>query len=445
MTNPAALLINPPVYDFSLYDLFHKPLGLMRIGRWLEEAGYRVSLIDALDISDEPSRAAVGTPKRKPDGTGQFFKQAAEFPAGEGGIKRKYSRYGIIEDSLSQRIAETRPDIVLITSGMTYWYPGVAEAVRLVRRRHPGVPVVVGGVYATLLPEHCEKTALPDHVVSGAAWERLRAILTAYGLPVPAAEPDRRVLLREEVWRGTGVLRLNEGCPMRCDYCASGLLHPGFLPGDGDGLFSVLKEMVGSCGISSVAFYDDALLYKKEESFIPFLERIVESGLEVSFYLPNAVHLGLMDQPTAVLMRKAGFKEVRLGYESSSESFHQHHDGKVEEGDFEEAVHMLLNAGFGSDEIIAYILAGLPEQRAEEVEHTIRYAASLGIRVSLAEYSPVPGTRLWRASVETSRYPIEEEPLYQNNTIMPLQWSGFGLQDLQRLKDLSRAFSPSSS
>ncbi len=439
---PAALLINPPVYDFSLYDLFHKPLGLMRIGRWLEDAGYDVFIVDALDIRDDASRAALGAPRRKSDGTGQFFRQTVAFPPGPGIVGRRYARYGIVADSFARRIAETRADIVLITSGMTYWYPGVAEAVKVVREKHHTVPVVVGGVYATLLPEHCEKTVGPDHVVTGVPYDKLKCILSSHGLPVPARGPDGRVLLRDDVWRGVSVLKLNEGCPMRCDYCASGILYPGFRPGNGTDLFSVLREVVESCRVASIAFYDDALLYKKEENFIPFLHMVIAGGFEVSFYLPNAVHLGLLDPKTATLMRKAGFKELRLGYESSSETFHENHDRKVREGDFENAVHMLLEAGFGGEQIIAYILAGLPGQRAEEVESTIRHVTSLGVRASVSEYSPVPGTRLWPASVAASRFPIEEEPLYQNNSVMALQWSGFGLDDLQRLKDLSRALSP---
>jgi len=441
MDKPAALLINPPVYDFSLYDLFHKPLGLMRIGRWLVEAGYLVTLVDALDIDDEPSQAALGAPRRKNNGTGKFFRQPAPFPADGSMIKRRYSRYGILSESFAHRIAGRKPDIVLITSGMTYWYPGVAEAVRTVRREHPGVPVVVGGVYAALLPEHCEKTAGPDYVVAEKPWDKLKTILSAHSLPVPRGEPSKKALLTPEVWRGAGVLRLNEGCPLRCDYCASSLLHPGFHPGNGEESFGVLRELVEACGISAAAFYDDALLHKKSESLKPFLERVIESDLDISFFLPNAVHLGLLDRDTAVLMRRAGFKEVRLGYESSSVPFHEDHDSKVGAGDFEAAVGVLLDAGFKGGEIIAYILAGMPGQFAEEVEESVRLVSAQGIRASIAEYSPVPGTALWKRSVETSRFPIEDEPLYQNNSVMAFRWSGFGLEDLQRLKDLSRKLS----
>jgi hypothetical protein len=37
---------------------------------------------------------------------------------------------------------------------MTYWYPGVVEAIARVRARFGAVPVVLGGVYATLCTDH---------------------------------------------------------------------------------------------------------------------------------------------------------------------------------------------------------------------------------------------------------------------------------------------------
>ena len=83
----------------------------------------------------------------------------------------------------------------------------------------------------------------------------------------------------------------------------------------------------------------------------------------------------------------------------------------------------------------------MPGQAAEEVEDSIRLAADLGIRVSVAEYSPVPLSALWEKSAQMSRFPLTEEPLTHNNTILPLQWERFTLEDLERLKVLARNLS----
>ncbi len=63
-----------------------------------------------------------------------------------------------------------RPDAVLVTSLMTYWYPGVTAAIRLVREYFPGVPVILGGIYASLCPDHARSHSGADLVLTG-PWE----------------------------------------------------------------------------------------------------------------------------------------------------------------------------------------------------------------------------------------------------------------------------------
>ena len=46
---PSILLINPPLWDFSAFDLWAKPLGLLYLAAALRANGYRVHWLDALD------------------------------------------------------------------------------------------------------------------------------------------------------------------------------------------------------------------------------------------------------------------------------------------------------------------------------------------------------------------------------------------------------------
>ena len=50
---------------------------------------------------------------------------------------------------------------------MTYWYTGVQETIREVRRMFPDVPVLLGGIYATLMPQHAVKYSGADVVITG--------------------------------------------------------------------------------------------------------------------------------------------------------------------------------------------------------------------------------------------------------------------------------------
>ncbi len=134
-------------------------------------------------------------------------------------------------------------------------------------------------------------------------------------------------------------------------------------------------------------------------------------------------------------MKSAGFQEVRIGFESSLAGFHDVFDEKFRPAQFFEAVEMLENAGFHGKEIRAYVLAGMPGQYREEAEEAVEDAAEAGVWVSLARYSPVPGSSLWKEGVELSRYPLEEEPLFHNNTFFSMEWDRFTREDLRRLHD----------
>ena len=434
---PKILCIQPPVYDFALFDLFFKPYGLLRIAAELTRQGFEVEFINALDYNDAETIAELGLTRRKPNGTGKFHRQHAELPPGVQPISRYYSRYGILPEVFAGKIAAAKPDLVLITSQMTYWYQDVIEAVQTVRRAHPDVPIVVGGIYATLLPQHCKANTGADEVIAGDGLQKLPRILSKYNLSTgrqsrPLTDPG--FFGGKEVWGDAGVVRLNAGCPYRCTYCASGIIAPQFQPGNYLQVWETMREMYRRCGTVNFAFYDDALLVRKEEVLLPLLEEVLRAELPLRFYTPNAVHMHHIDLETAVIMHQAGFQEVRIGYESADAYFHQKQDGKFKPEEVPAAIQALKQAGFPSRAIILYVLAGLPNQRAAEVQQTLNKVAPFGVKVSIAEYSPVPQTALWKESVAAARVPIEAEPLYHNNTFFPMEWEGFTRRQLETLK-----------
>ena len=455
---PEALLIYPPVYDFALYDLYLKPFGLEHLAAMLSAGGWNVRMINALDYNNPETITAAGRVRRKPDGTGKFHRQVVTQPVELRSIKRHFARYGILPEEFERQASAISPDAVFISSGMTYWYRGVIEAIELCRRLFPDIPIITGGVYTTLMPEHAARVCGPDYNAAGSLTEHsgtpteglsiagrgLHAFLESRGLP-GIAPPGRGLpgcLMDLSGNTDAAVLRLNEGCPMSCEYCASRKLCGGFFPGRPEAAFERLKFLNEKYDIINFAFYDDALLFSAEEVFMPFLRQIIDycevTGRKLNFYTPNALHIRYMTSEIAQLMKSAGFKEVRLGFESSSPEFHSDYDNKYSERGFHRTIDMLTKAGFGREEIIVYILAGLPAQRASEVEDTIRFASGEGLSLSVSEFSPVPGSPLWPQCVETCRLPIADEPLYHNNSFFPMEWEGFTREDMQRLKKLSK-------
>ena len=144
----------------------------------------------------------LGAPHARtgPFGTGRYPKEIILKHPALAGITRRYGRYGISEAAFRERLARLPiPAAILVTSLMTYWYPGVAAAIRLARERFPGVPVILGEIYATLCPEHAQKHSGADWVVTGpgeAAIAALLAEITGFTPPGPIFADQRSFGLR---------------------------------------------------------------------------------------------------------------------------------------------------------------------------------------------------------------------------------------------------------
>jgi len=93
----------------------------------------------------------------------------------------------------------------------------------------------------------------------------------------------------------------------------------------------------------------------------------------------------------------------------------------VENRDLIRALDYLEAAGFKRSEVPVYLMFGLPGQRSAEVERDIRFVHDLGASITLAAYSPIPGTRDYAQLLREGAIQEDMDPLIQNNTIFCLR------------------------
>lgn len=439
------LLINPWIYDFAAYDFWAKPLGLLYIASILRQNGYPVHFIDCLN-TNHPHIQKFKPLMRKKFGTGKFYKQSVPKPKPLKGIPRNYSRYGITLEAFRKDLRKIpEPDVILLTSLMTYWYPGVFEAIGLVKEIYPKTPVILGGTYTTLCYNHAKVYSGADYVLPGEGEDKILDLvseLTGHTIkyypdkgnldsyPYPAFD-----LLSNTTY--TCILT-SRGCPYYCNYCASHKLSPTFRQRDPSKVADEIEYWVKRFGVKDVAFYDDALLINAEDYIIPLLSAIIKRGIKVNFHTPNGLHVREISDGVAHLLYKAGFKTIRLGLETQNLKFHEAMDRKIGEGDFANAIYNLKRAGFEGKDVGIYLLIGLPGQTEDKIEESIRYVQSFDVVPRLAEYSPIPGTALWPEAIRTSRFDLEHEPLFHNNSIFPCQSDEFLTETVPYLKKLAK-------
>ncbi len=174
---PSLILINPWVYDFAAYDLWSKPLGLLYLAGYLRACGFNIHLIDCLAVR-HPALKNSALPARSAYGTGKFLRERAARSPALKHVPRSYSRYGIPRQLFVNALREVNsPAAILVTSLMTYWYPGVTEAIAAAREVHPRTPVLLGGIYARLCEEHAIATSGADRVVAGISLQGMARLL----------------------------------------------------------------------------------------------------------------------------------------------------------------------------------------------------------------------------------------------------------------------------
>jgi hypothetical protein len=444
---PTLILINPWVYDFAAYDLWAKPLGLLYLAGQLRAMGFQIHLLDCLDIHNPLLRKTsfMKKPLRRRHGTGKFWKQPIPKPPQLSNIPRAYSRYGVAPHVFKKELQQVRnPAAILVTSLMTYWYPGVFEAIRLAKAIHPNVPVVLGGIYASLCSDHARTFSQADLVITStnrfwpvALDTFLRENISDFSIE-KKAEPFVPYPAFDLLTRIDYICLLgSSGCPFRCTYCASHYLNPQYLKRQPKQLFEEVLFWHREYNITDFAFYDDALLRDAEDHICLFLEEVVRNNLNVRFHCPNGLHIAYLNREIAVLLYKAGFNLIKLGLETTDIELHERLGKKFSEGQFEEAVEHLKKAGFTKNQIGAYILLGLPGQTYDQVVKTIRFAGKTACMPYLSEYSPIPHTELWKEAVAASRFDLAAEPLFHNNTLIPC-WDGDVFKRVSRLKRLAQ-------
>ena len=408
--------INPPVFDFTFFDLWAKPLGLLFLLDFLRRRGNSVSLIDCI---------AEGAEGPLPWGRSRICKEEIKKPAPLRNIPRRYHHFGLNDEAFLRRLrGRQAPDCILVTSGMTYWYEGVFRTIELLRQVFPAVPVILGGTYARLCPDHA--------LLSGADFVQTEALdfdLTSPALDLYSAP-------------GYALLLSSTGCPLHCDYCASKRLFPLFRQRPLDEVIRDLRLQMKAGPIHNGAFYDDALLWGKKERFYPLCRGLKREFPFMNWHTPNGLSVREIDGECADVLMSTGFQTLRLSLESVDPALLGRSSFKAEGQDYIRALECLTRAGFDSSRIETYILAGLPGQKASSVAETIDFVIEAGGRPKLAVFSPVPGTLSFEEAA-AALPALRSEPLLANKTAYSSYISGnLSPEEVQFLKDRTKIKKP---
>lgn len=116
---------------------------------------------------------------------------------------------------IGYRHPRKEPDLILVTSLWTWaWWP-VHKTIKIAKMNHKSAKIILGGVYASLMPQHAARLGV-DEIVTGLD-HRVENLTPDYSLvPTWNGEP----------WK-TSIVFTSRGCTRKCDFCAVPTLEGG--------------------------------------------------------------------------------------------------------------------------------------------------------------------------------------------------------------------------
>lgn len=433
------LLVNPYIYDFTAFDLWLRPLGLLYIASVLQKySACELYWLDTLDRFSEQDH----TPKNT---KGKYHREVVPKPAIYNHTPRHYARYGMPYETFLEKLeALPEVDFILVTSLMTYWVDGVKVTISALKKRFPRARIILGGILPSLVPAellraHLKEAAV-DFLVAGYGETKILEILQEYGARVeniptfnhPDTLPYPAVAFLAN--RDALPLMTSRGCPFNCTYCASSLLNRHFLERSSASILKEIYDHVEHFGTSQFVIFDDALLINKKKRFFEVFKPLAQT-LSVSFHTPNGLHVSEIDRETAQVIFESGFKTLRLSFESTSAHILNRSANKVTVSQMVQAVEHLEAAGYDRKNLGVYLLFGLPGQKVEDIEAALRFVQELGVTPNLSYYSPVPGTVDFQ-DLQKSQLLSSPLNLYETNKIYFLyNKSGFTPEQIKNIKE----------
>jgi len=420
-------LVFPPFYLQSLYNL--PPLGLLNLAAILRPAGHEVSVLDLV--------LAIRLKTLSPGAS-------------------------IYEDSAGIILRED-PDLVAF-SAQCATLPGVIRIAEILKRKRPGVRIVVGGHDVSFIDERAlERFPWIDAVVRGEGEVTLRELAAAFANEADGAgiqgvtwrqgssivrNPDRALIENLDelpmpdyslvpgmdvyrdacgIPRAIAILEAGRGCPHQCVYCSESALwrrrsRTFSIPRIVQEMLRLRDDSGAECFLLA---YDQ---FTADRDFVEgFCHAVLEAGLNATPWYCIS-RLDSVDRPLLRLMREAGCESMCYGIDSGSERTLAFIGKRIDEGILYQRVQETTDEGMVPT--LSFVI-GFPEEEREDIDKTLNLALKTGIQGNsnplLQMPTVLPGTELHR------RY--GERLVRAADTYFSL---GLEFDDGRRLKDDSR-------
>lgn len=275
------------------------------------------------------------------------------FDPGSGDIEYKFKTLDRVFDLSEKMVRKAQlynPDLIAF-SCLTNLYPWVTRMARLIKQRM-NVPIIVGGIHPTILPEFVIKNPDIDMLCIGEGEEALKELLASmqagkvdYSIkniwfkkdggvirnPLrPLIQnldslpfPDKDIFRKYRCFSARLYVMTGRGCPYQCTYCFNSYYRKLLCNGTTsyirrrsvENVIDELKLFKSKYNIKEVFFYDD--IFTINDAWIKNFAKAYKDKIKLPFKI--LVHPQAVQEETMRLLKDAGCIYVDIGIESGCE------------------------------------------------------------------------------------------------------------------------------
>jgi radical SAM superfamily enzyme YgiQ (UPF0313 family) len=381
--------LNAPMYP---------PLGLLYLGRYLEDAGHKVEII-------------------------HYF----------------------LEENIEEYLKKSLPSIDVVGINVTSsTYEDVANISKKIREIAPSIPIIIGGPHCTFHPKiSLNEIPSADICVEGEAdfvindivksiegnGKKLSDIAGVYyrdgneikggkpphiikdldALPHPArhliekydyGRLDNTVFFKQKL----ASMITSRGCPFKCRFCSrNALVYKTYRQRSAESVINEILEI--SDKYKSLAFVDDNFLADKKRAH-KIMDNLIKNGNSLELLVIGA-RVDSAEKELYQKMKKAGVRYVSYGIESGNQDTLDFYKKNTTLDQIRKAVQLSNQMNFL---IRGNFILGAQMETKEHIENTIKFACSLPI--DIAYFMPLAymyGSDLWDDAFEKGLIKREDE------------------------------------
>jgi hypothetical protein len=245
------------------------------------------------------------------------------------GDKVAIVRGNLTKKELKRKMNFRKPDWISIRSLFTYWSEHVKKTVQHYKMLFSDVKIKVGGIYATLMPQHCKKYTGCDEIVKGVipqVEKYTKNIKLNYNLLSNPHPLDYQII------------HSSRGCSRKCPFCGTWKIEPKFIP---------KKSIKNEICSNKLIFYDNNLLVN------PFIKNIFNEvanmkydGEPIVCESQSGFDGRLLTPEIAKLIKKARFQNVRIAWDWRYSQWRE----------IKKQLKKLIDAGYNSKDLYVFML-----------------------------------------------------------------------------------------